>query len=71
MRLAGGANQYEGRVEIYYGDWGTVCDDHWTLTEAEVVCRSLGSPGAKSATTSARYIYAVKWSALEGRKIFL
>ena len=46
MRLSGGANEFEGRVEIYYNSqWGTVCDDNWTLKEATVVCRSLGSPG--------------------------
>ena len=57
VRLADGANEYEGRVEIFYNnEWGTVCDDHWTFTEADIVCRSLGFPGAIRQTTRARYI---------------
>ena len=50
LRLVGGSSKYEGRVEIYYNNqWGTICDDHWTLIEANIVCRSLGSPGAQQA----------------------
>ena len=44
IRLVGGAYQYEGRLEIRHnnGVWGTVCDDNFSLTDGNVVCRQLG-----------------------------
>ena len=43
IRLVGGTNQYEGRVEICWNEvWGTVCDDFWSTFDATVACRQLG-----------------------------
>ena len=43
MRLAKGQLENEGRVEVCLeGRWGTVSDDGWSTSDAEVVCRQLG-----------------------------
>ena len=43
VRLVGGSDLHEGRLEICYSNqWGTVCDDYFTSTDARVVCRQLG-----------------------------
>ena len=56
IRLSGGRTVSEGRVEVQYkGKWGTICDDYWSLDDANVVCRMLGFPYAVRATNYASF----------------
>ena len=43
LRLMGGSNMFEGRVELCWNEtWGTICDGFWSTNDANVACRQLG-----------------------------
>lgn len=50
VRLVGGQNSSEGRVEVFYkSSWGFICGESWPLNNAHVICRSLGFSHATEA----------------------
>nr|XP_054764831.1 deleted in malignant brain tumors 1 protein-like [Lytechinus pictus] len=56
VRLAGGSNDAEGRVEVMHnGSWGIICDDDWDLRDGRVVCRMLGFDGALEVPRSGNF----------------
>ena len=43
VRLQEGSYPNQGRVEVYCnGQWGTICDDGFSSTDARTICKQLG-----------------------------
>ena len=54
MRLVGGRDNSEGRLEVNNEEvWGTVCSDGFDRNDANVVCKYLGRPGVEEVYSAA------------------
>ncbi|XP_059832504.1 deleted in malignant brain tumors 1 protein-like [Hypanus sabinus] len=55
-RLVSGENRCSGRVEVQHGDqWGTLCDEYFSLEDASVVCEQLQCGAVKETPKGATF----------------
>ncbi|XP_038632483.1 deleted in malignant brain tumors 1 protein-like [Scyliorhinus canicula] len=68
-RLEGGKSRCSGRLEIpSAGNWETVCDRHWDLNNANVVCAQLGCGVAVPVTREVQFgegTGPIRWNRFE------
>ena len=63
IRIRGGSSPGEGRLEVFFNNtWGVVCDRHWSLLEASVVCRELGFGSAYEAPPAASRVFGAGYA---------
>ncbi|XP_032246899.1 scavenger receptor cysteine-rich type 1 protein M130 [Phoca vitulina] len=56
MRLVNGKSQCEGRVELkILGNWGSLCNSHWDMEDAHVLCQQLKCGPALSTPGGAHF----------------
>ena len=67
VRLVGGQNSSEGRVEVFYkSSWGFICGESWPLNNAHVICRSLGFSHATKAYGRPQFEHGLRTAHLTG-----
>ncbi|XP_051976523.1 deleted in malignant brain tumors 1 protein-like isoform X2 [Xyrauchen texanus] len=65
-QLVNGINSCSGRVEVPYdGQWGTVCDNGWDLSDAAVVCREMGCGDVIEAKTGSYFGHSSSLSSMD------
>ena len=56
VKLVNGPTSHQGTVAVYKGNaWGTICDDSWSRSDSDVVCRQLGFERSAYAWHRAKY----------------
>ncbi|KAJ8034426.1 hypothetical protein HOLleu_21258 [Holothuria leucospilota] len=77
IRLVDGFSNSSGRIEVrFHGEWGTMCDDRWTLNNSDVVCRQLGFAAADVTFTKSffgkgpGFVWSTNFTAMEMSHFF-